>query len=172
MKEKGPCPATGNCKRQFLKGEATCQFCKRRKRDMEPKDPAKVPEPRTGARSQEPDGTEEILKDAFGNEAEHLWWVPMEFIHEFEDGLKQRFTFKLKVAGRDEEDARDNAEGVTIDDIVDDNPDFDGLDSDEISEALDESDSVCEIDWEDLPDGALDCPLRVDNEECVEECFD
>ena len=139
---------------------------------MEPKDPAKAPEPGTGARSQEPDETEEILKDAFGNESEHLWWVPMEFVHEFEDGLKQRFTFKLKVAGRDEEDARDNAEGVTIDDIVDDNPDFDGLDSVEISEALDESDSVCEIDWEDLPDGALDCPLRVDNEECVEECFD
>lgn len=142
---------------------------------MEPKDPAKAPEPGTGARSQEPDEpeeTEEILKDAFGNEAERLWWVPMEFVHEFEDGDRVRFTFNLKVAGRDEEDARDNAEGVTIDDIVDDNPGFDGLSAEEIRDALDESDSVCEIDWEELPDDALDCPLRVDNEECVEECFD
>ena len=139
---------------------------------MEPKDPAKVPGSGTGARRQGPDEPEETVKDEFGNEAEYLWWVPMEFIHEFEDGLKQRFTFKLAVAGHDEEDARDNAEGIMIDDIVDDNPDFDGLDSDEISAALDENGSVCEIDWEDLPDGALDCPLRVDNEECVEECFD
>lgn len=43
---------------------------------MVPKDPAKVPEPGTGTRSQEPDapeGAEKTLKDAFGNEAEHLW---------------------------------------------------------------------------------------------------
>lgn len=142
---------------------------------MESKDPAEAPGPGTSAEIQEPDDpedTEETLKDEFGNEAERLWWVPMEFTHEFEDGLKQRFTFKLKVAGRDEEDARGNAESVTIDDIVYDNPDFDGLYSDDISEKLDDSDSVCGIDWEDLPCDAPDCPLRVDDEEFAEECFD
>ena len=142
---------------------------------MAPKGPAKSPEPGTGAGSRKPDEpeeTEEILKDAFGNEAERLWWIPMEFTHEFDGGLKRRFAFKLKVAGLDEEDARDNAEGVTIDDIVDDNPDFDGLDPDDISDKIDESDSVCGIDWEELPDGAPNCPLRVDNEEFAEECFD
>lgn len=175
MKKKEICPASGNCQKQFLKGEVTCKTCKRRKRDMEPRNPVKTPEPGAGARNQEPDeleGPDEpmaTVTDAFGNEAEHLWWVPMEFVHEFEKGLKQRFTFKLLVAGRDEEDARDNAECVTIDDIVDDNPDFDGLDSVEIRDTLYENGSVCEIDWEDLPeDDTSDCPLHVDNESDVE----
>ena len=62
---------------------------------------------------------------------------------------------------------------ITIDDIVDDNPDFDGLGPAEIAEALDKCDSVCEVDWDGtVPDDADTYPLRVDNESDVEECFD
>lgn len=166
MKEKGPCPATGNCKKQFLKGDAACRFCKRRKRDMAPKkEPEKVPEPEPD----ETEETEETLEDAFGNEAEHLWWVPMEFTHEFEGEGKVRFTFSLKVAGRDEEDARDTAEGITMEQIVDDS-DFDGLDADGVRTTLEDSESVCEAEYESWD--CEDIVLRVNNDADVEECFD
>lgn len=136
-------------------------------------DGPKDPEPGTGARSQEPDEPEEpeTVRDDFGNEAEHLWWVPMEFTHEFEDEGKIRFTFKLKVAGSDEDDARDNAALVTLGQIVDDS-DFEESDPMDVVAELDKCEYVCDPEWEELSDDADDIGLDVDHVKDVEECFD
>lgn len=136
---------------------------------MEPKDPKVTRDTTDDNDVDESEEETETRTDAFGNEAEHLWWVPMEFVHEFEDGDKVRFRFRLLVAGSDEAQARENAESIAMDEIVDDNPDFDGLCADEISDALDDNLYVCEIDRETLPDDADVCSLEVNYEELVEE---
>lgn len=132
------------------------------------KEPEKVPEP-------EPDETEETddhepvaERDEFGNEGLKLWWVPMEFTHELEDGSLVRVTFQLMVAGDDEENARDNANVVDIGDIVHDNPDFDGFDADDVKTALEDCDTVCEAEYESW-DGE-EMVLQVNEDADAEEC--
>ena len=128
-----------------------------------PKPPPPPPPPPDG------DGDGDVAEDEFGNEGLRLWWVPMEFTHELEDGSLVRVTFQLKVAGDDEDDARVNAGAVRMDDIVGDNPEFDGFDADDVVATLDTFDSVCEAECEPWDYEELD--LRVNEDADVEECL-
>lgn len=112
----------------------------------------------------------DVAEDEFGNEGLGLWWVPMEFTHELEDGSLVRVTFLLKVAGDDEDDARGNANAVCMDDIVGDNPEFDGFDADDVVSTLETFDSVCGAEHEPWDGGEI--VLRVDEEADVGECLD
>lgn len=141
---------------------------------MEPKGPEKVPEPEPDDpeetdEAEEADEAEETLKDAFGNEGLKLWWVPMEFTHKLEDSSLVRVTFQLKVAGDDEYDARENANLVDMDDIVDRNPEFDGFDADDIVTTLEYCDSVCEAEHE--PWDGEEIVLQVNEDLDAEECL-
>ena len=116
------------------------------------------------------DGDWDAAEDEFGNEGLGLWWVPMEFTHELEDGSLVRVTFQLKVAGDDEDDARENANAVGMDDIVGDNPEFDGFDADDVVATLETFDSVCGAEHEPWDGGEI--VLRVNEEADVGECLD
>ena len=168
MKEKEPCPAAGNCRKQFLKGDAACLFCRRRKSDMTPMDEERTPKPPPPP-PPDGDGDGDVAEDEFGNEGLRLWWVPMEFTHELDDCSLVRVTFQLKVAGDDEDDARGNADAVGMDDIVGDNPEFDGFDADDVVATLDTFDSVCEAEFEPWDYEEID--LRVNEDADVEECL-
>ena len=115
------------------------------------------------------DGDGDTVEDEFGNEALRLWWVPMEFTHELEDCSLVRVTFNLKVAGDDEDDARENADAVGMDDLVDGNPEFDGFDADDVVATLDTFDSVCGAEYEPWDYEEID--LRVNEDADVEECL-
>ena len=116
------------------------------------------------------DGDWDAAEDEFGNEGLGLWWVPMEFTHGLEDGSLVRVTFQLKVAGDDEDDARENANAVGMDDIVGDNPEFDGFDADDVVATLETFDSVCGAGHEPWDGGEI--VLRVNEEADVGECLD
>ena len=116
-----------------------------------------------------PDGDGDTVEDEFGNEGLRLWWVPMEVTHELEDGSLVRVTFLLKVAGDDEDDARENADAVGMDDLVDGNPEFDGFDADDVVATLDTFDSVCGAEYEPWDYGEID--LRVNEDADVGECL-
>lgn len=111
----------------------------------------------------------DAAEDEFGNDGLGLWWVPMEFTHELEDCSLVRVTFMLKVAGDDEDDARGNASAVGMDDIVGDNPEFDGFDADDVVATLETFDSVCEAECEPWDYGEI--ALRVNEDADVEECL-
>lgn len=115
------------------------------------------------------DGDGDTVEDEFGNEGLRLWWVPMEFTHELEDCSLVRVTFRLKVAGDDEDDARGNADAVGMDDLVGDNPEFDGFDADDVVATLETFDSVCEAECEPWDYEEID--LRVNEDADVEECL-
>lgn len=116
------------------------------------------------------DGDEEtIAEDEFGNDGLGLWRVPMEFTHELEDGSLVRVTFLLKVAGDDEDDARRNAAAVGMDDLVGDNPEFEGFDADDVVATLETFDSVCDAEFEPWDYEEID--LRVNEDADVEECL-
>ena len=166
MKEKEPCPAAGNCRKQFLKGDAACLFCRRRKSDMTPMDEERRPKPPPPP---PPDGDGDTVEDEFGNEALRLWWVPMEFTNEREDGSLVRVTFQLKVAGDDENDARCNASAVGMDDLVDVNPEFEGFDADDVVDTIETFDSVCAAEFEPWDGEEID--LRVNEDADVGECL-
>lgn len=112
----------------------------------------------------------DVAEDEFGNEGLGLWWVPMEFTHGLEDGSLVRVTFLLKVAGDDEDDARGNANAVGMDDIVGDNPEFDGFDADDVVSTLETFDSVCGAEHEPWDGGEI--VLRANEEADVGECLD
>ena len=116
------------------------------------------------------DGDWDAAEDEFGNEGLGLWWVPMEFTHELEDGSLVRVTFLLKVAGDDGDDARGNANAVGMDDIVGDNPEFEGFDADDVVSTLETFDSVCGAEHE--PWDGEEIVLRVNEEADVGECLD
>ena len=118
-----------------------------------------------------PDGDvdDDAAEDEFGNEGLGLWWVPMEFTHELEDCSLVRVTFQLKVAGDDEDDARWNADAVRMDDIVGDNPEFEGFDADDVVATLETFDSVCGAEFE--PWDGEEIALQVNEEADVEECL-
>ena len=115
-------------------------------------------------------GDWDAAEDEFGNEGLGLWWVPMEFTHGLEDGSLVRVTFQLKVAGDDEDDARENANAVGMDDIVGDNPEFDGFDADDVVSTLETFDSVCGAEHEPWDGGEI--VLRANEEADVGECLD
>ena len=115
------------------------------------------------------DGDGDTVEDEFGNEGLRLWWVPMEVTHELEDCSLVRVTFQLKVAGDDEDDARENADAVGMDDLVDGNPEFDGFDADDVVATLETFDSVCAAEFEPWDYEEID--LRVNEEADVEECL-
>lgn len=130
--------------------------------------PKPPPPPPPGADGD--DDGETVAEDEFGNDGLGLWWVPMEFTHELEDGSLVRVTFRLKVAGDDEDDARGNADAVGMDDIVDGNPEFEGFDADDVVATLETFDSVCDVEYEPWDYGEID--LQADEEADVGECFD
>ena len=169
MKEKGPCPATGNYRKQFLKGDAACLFCRRRRRDMTPPDEERTPKPPPPP-PPDVDGDGDVAEDAFGNDGLGLWWVPTEFTHELADGSLARGTFLHKVAGGDAGAGRGNAGAVGMDDIVGDNPEFDGFDADDVVATLETFDSVCGAEHE--PWDGEEIVLRVNEEADVGECLD
>ena len=113
---------------------------------------------------------ETIAEDEFGNDGLGLWLVPMEFTHELEDGSLVRVTFLLKVAGDDEDDARRNADAVGMDDLVGDNPEFEGFDADDVVATLETFDSVCGAEYE--PWDYEEIVLQVNEEADVGECLD
>ena len=115
------------------------------------------------------DGGGDAAEDEFGNDGLGLWWVPMEFTHELEDGSLVRVTFVLKVAGDDEDDARRNADAVGMDDLVDGNPEFEGFDADDVVATLETFDSVCDAEYEPWDYEEFD--LRVNEDADVEECL-
>ena len=135
---------------------------------MTPTDEERMPKPPPPTTDVDVDG--DAAEDEFGNDGLGLWWVPMEFTHELEDGSLVRVTFQLKVAGDDEDDARGNADAVGMDDIVGDNPEFDGFDADDVVATLETFDSVCEAEHEPWDGGEI--VLRVDEEADVGECLD
>ena len=114
---------------------------------MTPTDEERMPKPPSPP-PPDVDGDWDAAEDEFGNEGLGLWWVPMEFTHGLEDGSLVRVTFQLKVAGDDEDDARGNADAVGMDDIVGDNPEFEGFDADDVVSTLETFDSVCEAEFE------------------------
>ena len=118
-----------------------------------------------------PDGDVDgdTVEDEFGNDGLGLWWVPMEFTHELEDGSLVRVTFLLKVAGDDEDDARRNAAAVGMDDLVDGNPEFEGFDADDVVATLETFDSVCDAEFEPWDYEEID--LRVNEDAEVGECL-
>ena len=135
---------------------------------MTPTDEERMPKPPPPTTDVDVDG--DAAEDEFGNDGLGLWWVPMEFTHELEDGSLVRVTFQLKVAGDDEDDARENANAVGMDDIVGDNPEFDGFDADDVVATLETFDSVCEAEHEPWDGGEI--VLRVNEEADVGECLD
>ena len=170
MKKKEICPASGNCQKQFLKGEVTCKTCRRRKRDMVPKTGKEtVPSPPPD----ETDWEEDTVTDAFGNTGFRFWTVQMEFTHDYGDGEKARITFGLTVAGDDEEDARVNAETVDLEDIIPD-VDTEECDPDDLVAALNDAEDVSDADWEDWSDEDDDwtIELRADPKADVEPVED
>ena len=136
---------------------------------MTPTDEERMPKPPSPP-PPDVDGDWDAAEDEFGNEGLGLWWVPMEFTHGLEDGSLVRVTFQLKVAGDDEDDARGNADAVGMDDIVGDNPEFEGFDADDVVSTLETFDSVCEAEFE--PWDGEEIVLRASEEADVEECFD
>ena len=136
---------------------------------MTPTDEERMPKPPPPP-PPDVDGDGDVAEDEFGNEGLGLWWVPMEFTHELEDGSLVRVTFQLKVAGDDEDDASGNADAVGMDDIVGDNPEFDGFDADDVVATLETFDSVCGAEHEPWDGGEI--ALRVNEEADVEECLD
>ena len=136
---------------------------------MTPTDEGRTPKPPPPP---PPDGDVDgdAAEDEFGNEGLGLWWVTMEFTHELEGGSLVRVTFLLKVAGDDEDDARGNAGTVRMDDIVGDNPEFEGFDADDVVATLEDFDSVCEAEFE--PWDGEEIVLRVNEEADVGECLD
>ena len=112
----------------------------------------------------------DAAEDEFGNEGLGLWWVPMEFTHELEDGSLVRVTFLLRVAGDDGGGARGNANAVGMDDIVGDNPEFDGFDADDVVSTLETFDSVCGAEHE--PWDGEEIVLQVNEDVDVGECLD
>ena len=135
---------------------------------MTPTDEERMPKPPPP--TPDVDGDGDVAEDEFGNEGLGLWWVPMEFTHELENGFLVRVTFQLKVAGDDEDDARENANAVGMDDIVGDNPGFDGFDADDVVSTLETFDSVCGAEHE--PWDGEEIALRVNEEADVGECLD
>ena len=135
---------------------------------MTPTDEERMPKPPPPTTDVDVDG--DAAEDEFGNDGLGLWWVPMEFTHELDDGSLVRVTFQLKVAGDDEDDARGNADAVGMDDIVGDNPEFDGFDADDVVATLETFDSVCEAEHE--PWDGEEIALRVNEEADVGECLD
>ena len=133
---------------------------------MTPTDEERTPKPPPPP---PPDVDGDAVEDEFGNDGLGLWWVPMEFTHELEDCSLVRVTFMLKVAGDDEDDARGNADAVRMDDIVGDNPEFEGFDADDVVATLETFDSVCEAECE--PWGYGEIALRVNEDADVEECL-
>lgn len=125
----------------------------------------------------EEDG-EEICEDDFGNEGEKFWWVPMEFAmetfvdNEVGEGEVKKFTFHLKIAADNEEEAVRRAGEVALQDITGDSDDdecFCGMTEDDIVVDLNtQHDSTCDADWEDSDRTFY---LRVNEDEDVEECF-
>ena len=136
---------------------------------MTPTDEERMPKPPPPP-PPDVDGDWDAAEDEFGNEGLGLWWVPMEFTHGLEDGSLVRVTFQLKVAGDDEDDARGNANAVGMDDIVGDNPEFEGFDADDVVSTLETFDSVCEAEFE--PWDGEEIVLRADEEADVGECLD
>lgn len=136
---------------------------------MTPTDEERMPKPPPPP-PPDVDGDGDAAEDEFGNEGLGLWWVPMEFTHGLEDGSLVRVTFQLKVAGDDEDDARGNANAVGMDDIVGDNPEFEGFDADDVVSTLEAFDSVCEAEFE--PWDGEEIVLRADEEADVGECLD
>ena len=136
---------------------------------MTPTDEERTPKPPPPPQP-DVDGDWDAAEDEFGNEGLGLWWVPMEFTHGLEDGSLVRVTFQLKVAGDDEDDARGNANAVGMDDIVGDNPEFDGFDADDVVATLETFDSVCGAEHE--PWDGEEIVLRVNEDADVEECLD
>ena len=136
---------------------------------MTPTDEERTPKPPPPPQP-DVDGDWDAAEDEFGNEGLGLWWVPMEFTHELADGSLVRVTFLLKVAGDDEDDARGNAGAVGMDDIVGDNPEFDGFDADDVVSTLETFDSVCEAEHE--PWDGEEIAIRVNEEADVGECLD
>ena len=120
-----------------------------------------------------------ICGDDFGNEGEKFWWVPMEFametveVDEDDEGEVKKFTFHLKIAADNEEDAIERAEEVSLHDITgdaDDDECFCDMTVDDIVEALNtQYDSTCDADWENYDDEGY--YLCVSEDEDVEECF-
>ena len=136
---------------------------------MTPTDEERMPKPPPPP-PPDVDGDWDAAEDEFGNEGLGLWWVPMEFTHGLGDGSLVRVTFLLKVAGDDEDDARENANAVGMDDIVGDNPEFDGFDADDVVSTLETFDSVCGAEFE--PWDGEEIVLRVNEEADVGECLD
>ena len=136
---------------------------------MTPTDEERMPKPPPPP-PPDVDGDGDAAEDEFGNEGLGLWWVPMEFTHGLEDGSLVRVTFQLKVAGDDEDDARGNANAVGMDDIVGDNPEFEGFDADDVVSTLETFDSVCGAEHE--PWDGEEIVLRVNEEADVGECLD
>lgn len=136
---------------------------------MTPTDEERMPKPPPPPPPDVDGDGETIAEDEFGNEGLGLWWVPMEFTHELEDGSLVRVTFLLKVAGDDEDDARGNADAVGMDDIVGDNPEFEGFDADDVVATLETFDSVCGTEYEPWDYGEID--LRVNEDADVGECL-
>lgn len=135
---------------------------------MTPTDEERMPKPPPPPPPDDDDG-ETIAEDEFGNDGLGLWWVPMEFTHELEDCSLVRVTFLLKVAGDDEDDARGNADAVRMDDIVGDNPEFEGFDADDVVATLETFDSVCGTEYEPWDGGEIG--LRVNEDADVGECL-
>ena len=135
---------------------------------MTPTDEERTPKPPPPPQPDEIDG-DVAEEDEFGNEGLRLWWVPMEFTHELEDGSLVRVTFQLKVAGDDENDARCNASAVDMGDLVDGNPEFEGFDADDVVGTLEAFYSVCAAEFEPWDGEEID--LQVNEEADVEECL-
>lgn len=119
----------------------------------------------------ETDGEEDTVTDAFGNTGLKFWTVPMEFTHDYADGTKARFTFGLLVAGDDEEDARANAETVSLEDIIP-GVDVDEYYPDDLVAELNDDVDVSDVCWEDWSNEDEDIELRVNPEADVEPVED
>ena len=136
---------------------------------MTPTDEERMPKPPPPP-PPDVDGDGDVAEDEFGNEGLGLWWVPMEFTHGLEDGSLVRVTFLLKVAGDDGYAARGNANAVGMDDIVGDNPEFEGFDADDVVSTLETCDSVCGAEHE--PWDGEEIVLRVNEEADVVSTLD
>ena len=110
-------------------------------------------------------GEDDTVMDAFGNTGLKFWTVQMEFTHDYGDGEKARFTFGLTVAGDDEEDARVNAQTVSLEDIIPD-VDTEECDPDDLIAALNDAEDVSDADWEYWSDE--DIEFQVNSEADVE----
>ena len=121
---------------------------------------------------------EEICEDDFGNEGKKFWWVPMEFAmetfvdNEVGEGEAKKFTFHLKIAADNEEEAVRRAGEVALHDITGDADDdecfCDMTEDDIVGDLNTQHDSTCDADWEDSDRTFY---LRVNEDKDVEECF-